>query len=261
MGYHDETKIGGPGEGFLTTHWSLVDRAKRGEDRDRSLIGQLLQRYWKPVYCFLRQKGYSNEEAKDLTQGFFHEVVLNRNLVTRANPAQGHFRSFLLHALDQYLIDCHRKAEARKRIPREKIVSLEMVDLPAAPHVTSQASPEDSFNYSWKAAILDQTLTTTRKDCHEQGLQVHWRIFDERVLRPIFQNLPATSMKEICARHGIESESLASNMLVTVKRRFKAVLRKNLRHTVLTETDVDGELKQMLGFFGNPAQERSQGPG
>jgi len=81
MSPKDQTDMGGTRESFLTTHWSLIEDIKQDQDKDRSLIGLLLERYWKPVYCYLRRKGYPNEEAKDLTQGFFHEIVLNRHLV------------------------------------------------------------------------------------------------------------------------------------------------------------------------------------
>jgi hypothetical protein len=82
---HDQTDMGGTGEVFLTTHWSLIEDIKSKDDKDRALMDLLLNRYWKPVYCYLRHKRYDNEDAKDLTQGFFHEVVLNRNLVQRAD--------------------------------------------------------------------------------------------------------------------------------------------------------------------------------
>ncbi len=79
---HDEmTDMGGTGEAFLTTHWSVIENiGSSDEDRSRALIGSLLSKYWKPVYCYLRRKGHDNEQAKDLTQAFFHEVVLGRNL-------------------------------------------------------------------------------------------------------------------------------------------------------------------------------------
>ena len=80
MGYQDQTDIGGVRDAFFTTHWSLIEGVKKHQDRDQVLIGLLIERYWKPVYCYLRRKGYQNEQAKDLTQSFFHEVVLNRRL-------------------------------------------------------------------------------------------------------------------------------------------------------------------------------------
>jgi len=117
--YHDETDIGGKGGTFLTTHWSLVEYIQSDGDKNRELIGLLLDRYWKPVYCYLRHKGYDNEEAKDLTQGFFHEVVLNRNLIQRADQSKGRFRTFLLHALDQHLLNEKRRRTTQKRSPSQ----------------------------------------------------------------------------------------------------------------------------------------------
>ena len=87
MVYRDRTDIGGERETFLTTHWSMIQGVKAQEDKDRALIGLLLERYWKPVYCCLRRKGYGNEEAIDLTQGLFHDVVLNRRLAERADSS------------------------------------------------------------------------------------------------------------------------------------------------------------------------------
>ena len=100
MGYEDPTEMGGTGRAFLTTHWTLIEKIKSGEDKDRALIGLMLERYWKPVYCYLRRKGYDNETAKDLTQGFLHEIVLNRGLVHKADQSRGRFRSLLLTALN-----------------------------------------------------------------------------------------------------------------------------------------------------------------
>ena len=98
------------------------------DERDRALIDLLLKLYWKPVYCFLRRKGYDNESAKDLTQDFFHEVVLGRDLIQRADPSKGRFRSFLLTALKRYLINAAEARRAQKRIPSEKLVSLNGID-------------------------------------------------------------------------------------------------------------------------------------
>jgi RNA polymerase sigma-70 factor (ECF subfamily) len=152
--------MGGLQERFLTTHWSLLKNIKASEegDRNRALIGLLLERYWKPVYCYLRRMHYDNEQAKDLTQGFFHEVVLNRRLAERADPTKGSFRSLLLHALRQYLLDEQRKEDAQKRIPRDRLVPLDIADPPAIAEVVQDLDPEESFNYAWKADLMDRAL-------------------------------------------------------------------------------------------------------
>ena len=145
MREHDQTSMGGERETFLTTHWSLIEDVKKHEDKDRALIGLLLKRYWKPVYCYLRRKGHKNEQAKDLTQGFFHEVVLNRHLVERAESSKGRFRTLLLYALNQYLIDERRKETARKHIPKDKLVPLDIADPSALPQMVYKLDAEQSF--------------------------------------------------------------------------------------------------------------------
>ena len=55
----DYTDMGGMGKAFLTTHWLLTEDVGADPDhQDRALIGLLLEKYWKPVYCYLRRKGY-----------------------------------------------------------------------------------------------------------------------------------------------------------------------------------------------------------
>lgn len=118
----DYTEIGGTRGDFMTTHWSLVEKAGSPEhDKDRVFIGLLLNRYWKPVYCYLRGKGHDNEQAKDLTQGFFHEVVLERQLIAKADAAKGRFRSFLLIALDRYLVNTLSEKRLKSDPPRASL--------------------------------------------------------------------------------------------------------------------------------------------
>ncbi len=255
MGRYDQTDMGGDRETFLATHWSLIEHIQSDGEQDRPLIGLLLERYWKPVYCYLRRKGYRNEEAKDLTQGFFHEVVLNRHLVDRADPSRGRFRALLLHALNQYLIDERRKDAAWKRIPKGKLVPLEVADPLDLPQAVLEWEPEECFNYAWKSALLDQTLSEVEAQCREQGMEAHWYAFRDRVAQPALDNLRPPALAEICAQYGIESESQASNMIITVKRRFQAALQKNLRVTVASEEGMEEELREILKFLPRGAQD------
>lgn len=254
MRYDDQTDMGGTQEAFLTTQWSLIDGIKAGQDKDRALIGHLLGRYWKPVYCYLRRKGYDNEQAKDLTQAFFHEVVLNRGLVQRADQAKGRFRSFLLHALSQYVTKQGLKERALKRIPKEKLVSLDLVELPALPETIADSTAEESYHYSWVSAMLENVLSDVETECHEQGMETHWRLFHGRVVQPILGNQPPPSITGLCEAYGIKDAKKASNMIITVKRRFQIALMQYVRSTVLSEEQASEELKDLLRFFPKTAQ-------
>jgi DNA-directed RNA polymerase specialized sigma24 family protein len=255
MKQDDYTDMGGTGEVFLTTHWSVLDDAASAEeDRSRALIGLLLDRYWKPVYCYLRRKGYSNEEAKDLTQGFFHQVVLGRKLFQRADPSKGRFRSFLLSALNHYVINVHEAETARKRIPAEKLVSFEMGDPPDLPAVLTQSPPDDSFNYAWVTTLLEEVLADVEATCRRRNLTVHWQIFQDRLLRPTLRGTDPPSMKEICERYGVEESVKASNLITTVKKLFRTSLKQHVRRSVVSDAQVADELEEIEQFFrGNLA--------
>ena len=256
MKHDDMTDMGGTGQAFLTTHWSVIENiGSSDEDRSRALIGSLLSKYWKPVYCYLRRKGHDNEQAKDLTQGFFHEVVLGRSLIQKADQSKGRFRSFLLIALNRYLITARTGQAAQKRIPKSKLVPLDITDLPELRQAASELTPEDSFNYTWVSALIEQVLAEVEAKCHEDGKTVHWHVFGDRVLDPIMENTEPPSMKEICRKYAVESEAKASNMMVTVKRRFQTALRNHLRGLVVSENQVDEELMEIMRFLPKMAQD------
>ena len=250
------TDMGGTGRAFLTTHWSVIEAAGSGDqDGDRALIGLLLYQYWRPVYCYLRRKGYPNEQAKDLTQGFFHEVVLQRRLVEKADPAKGRFRSFLLIALNRYLSDVHDARTARKRIPKDKLVRLDVTEPEGLTAAPEQLNAEDCFNTAWISLLLERALEQVEAQCHEDNKTVHWYVFRDRLLQPILNRAEPPSLKEICGTYGIDSEASASNMIVTVKRRLQKAMRQHLRRSVTSDGLVDGEMEELRRFFPKIAQE------
>ena len=81
---------------FPTTHWSLVISAgEKSTPQSEEALAKLCEDYWYPLYAFTRRKGCSEDEAQDLTQGFFTRF-LEKNYFERADRNRGRFRSFLL---------------------------------------------------------------------------------------------------------------------------------------------------------------------
>lgn len=251
MNGHDPTTMGGSREAFATTDWTVIDQIRSGSDSPSSdvLINDLLKRYWKPVYCYLRRKGHDNERAKDLTQGFFHEVVLGRSLIEHADKSRGRFRSLLLTALQQYVAGVHRKESTQKRMPKSEFIALDDLEPDQMPEAPAHFSPEESFHYAWAAQLLDQLLEEVETKCRVEGKALHWQVFRDRVLQPIMENTLAPSLAELCQRHGIESTSQVSNMIVTVNRRFRAALKRHIRRSVAQDSDVDAEFRELMEVF------------
>lgn len=248
--------MGGTQDAFVTTHWSLVDSidTSDGSDKSRALVELLLKRYWKPVYCYLRRKGYDNEQAKDLTQGFFHEVVLGRQLIERADRSKGRFRSYLLAALNNYISAVRAAETAQKRMPEGGLISLDMTDPPDFRRVAGDYTPEESFDYAWVSALLEQVLEDVETTCYKEDRTVHWRVFRERVLAPIMDGVDPPSLSEICHKYDIAGPRIASNMIITVKRCFQTILREHLRRTVTSDAQIEDELAEISKFLPQMAQ-------
>jgi DNA-directed RNA polymerase specialized sigma24 family protein len=219
------------------------------ESRQRAALQHLLERYWKPVYCYLRSRGYDSESAKDLTQGFFHEVVLGRHLIRRADQSVGTLRGFLLRALNRYAGKVRRAARAKKRIPESRLVSLDQMNGLSLPEPLHNTTPSEAFDYAWASAILDEVLAGLAEECREMGKSTHRELFREKVIHPIMNDSDAPSFSQLCQKYGVSSPAKASNMIITVKRRFQALLRRHLRQLVERDADVYDEIAYLVRVF------------
>jgi hypothetical protein len=246
----ERTSMGGKGESFQTTHWTAI-KAMRSADGAQAqvLLGELLKSYWKPVYCYLRRKGFDNEQAKDLTQGFFEEVVLGRELVQSADPAKGRFRTLLLTALERYLSSDYRKQMARKRLPKDGLVRLEWDQTMELPAALQNLTCEDSFHYTWVTELLDTLLADVKDECTHHGMDLHWRLFHDRVLQPILEDRKPPALADLCSTCGIEEATRASNMIFAVKKRFQAALKRHLRQVTAGETQIGEEIEELARFL------------
>ena len=66
-----------PDPRFATTRWSLViDAGARTSPAAKQALADLCEQYWYPLYAFTRRRGASVEDAQDVTQAFFANLVL-----------------------------------------------------------------------------------------------------------------------------------------------------------------------------------------
>src|SRR5215471_15739672 len=100
---------------FPTTTWTLVLSAGRQTDAQSSeALASLCEKYWYPLYAYIRRRGYPAEQAQDLTQEFFARV-LEKHYIERADRNKGRFRTFLLSSLTCFLSDEMDRRQALKR--------------------------------------------------------------------------------------------------------------------------------------------------
>jgi RNA polymerase sigma-70 factor (ECF subfamily) len=248
--FDDRTAMGGDRTGFPTTRWTrIIDSQTSDKVRENLIISELLKKYWKPVYCYLRRKGHSNDKSKDLTQGFFQEIVLGRELIQNADRAKGKFRTFLLTALDRYVIDLHRFETREKRSPKGKMLSLDDTEMTQMPAEISDVTPQQGFHYAWVSELLDKVFAEVKQECYNTDKQIHWQAFKARLLEPILSDTVPLSLSEICQKYGIDNESKASNMVITVKRRLSRALERHLQQFVPSDSDAKEELSELMKVF------------
>jgi DNA-directed RNA polymerase specialized sigma24 family protein len=112
---------------FPTTSWSVIRAA---QDRDDpacvAAMNRCMAAYWRPVFYFLRAKGYPLHLAEDLTQEFFLRFY-QRNWIEPADPQRGRFRTFLLTILTRFLADQGPERAPRQKVFDERLVSVSVL--------------------------------------------------------------------------------------------------------------------------------------
>ena len=141
-----------PGRAFETTRWSLIVAA--GE-HSRPALGELCQIYWNPVFGFFRNRFKDSEAARDFTQSFFASL-LEKELLARADPARGRFRSFLLSSARNYLSNELEKERSQKRGGHIAHQALDQESIGFEP--ADPLTPETVFAQEWAVALLKRVM-------------------------------------------------------------------------------------------------------
>ena len=153
----------GPGR-FVTTQWTLV-RAAAG--KDSAVAAEALERlcsiYWYPVFAFVRRRGYSVEDAQDLTQGFFTRILEKAELGI-ADRDRGRFRSFLLTACEHYLLNERDRAQAAKRGGGRAPLPIDFAAAEARYQrsLSHDETPEHLYHRQWCVDLLSGVVESLR---------------------------------------------------------------------------------------------------
>src|SRR2546425_6302200 len=183
---------------FATTHWSVVLAAgDSAAPNAQPALEQLCRAYWYPLYAFVRRRGYGPEEAQDLTQGFFANL-LKHHLVAKADPQAGRFRSFLLASLKHFLAHEHERAAALKRGGGQPVLSLDEFDPEEryALEPSDTATPETIFDQRWAQQQIENALSRLRVEYASSGRGPLFDLLKDYV----WGDKNALSLAEIAAR-------------------------------------------------------------
>ena len=228
------------------TDWSMIRNAAHGEPEEAADAWEKIgRRYWPAIYAYIRSSGKGVEESADLTQGFICDVLIGRELVHVADPKRGRFRSLLLKALKNYIIEQHRRSTTRRRSPEgSSVIDLDpqlLADIP----VSNEGQPDAAFDAQWGATLIRRVLERVRQSCVEEELTAHWKVFEARVVKPLLMGQAPVGHGQLVDMLSLKDAAQASNMMITVKRRFAKALIQEVGRTVGDPSQIEDELHEL----------------
>jgi DNA-directed RNA polymerase specialized sigma24 family protein len=244
-----DTSIGGKQQRFPQTNQSAII----GVRSDDAVIRQrafetILANYWKPAYKYVRVKWKTtNEDAKDLTQGFF-AAAFEKNYFSDHNSQKASFQTFLRTCLDGFVSN-QRKSESRQK--RGGDVAHFSLDFVSAEHEflltvpSNEITPEEYFHREWVRNLFTLSVGTMRNVYENTGREVQFRLFEVYDLGERDADA-SISYASLAREYGI-SASTITNYLAAARRDFKRVLLDNLRAITSTEEEFRREARELLG--------------
>src|SRR5829696_6803644 len=140
-----DTDMGGAQHRFPVTNQSAIILARSADHVVRQRAFEtILAGYWKPVYKYVRLKWQaSNEDAKDLTQGFFANAF-EKNHFANYDAGKASFQTFLRTCLDGFVSN---ERKAGRRLKRGGEIEHYQLDFAGAEdelasHASTSLTPE-----------------------------------------------------------------------------------------------------------------------
>jgi DNA-directed RNA polymerase specialized sigma24 family protein len=227
---------------FATTRWSVVLSAGQNDSaHGMASLEQLCQSYWRPLYVYIRRRGYNEADAKDLTQAFFTWVI-ERKWFARADQQRGRFRSFLLTSASAFLANEWDKSQTQKRGGGQVFT----VPFTAAESGDSwvpidRTTPEQSFEWRWALTLLDKVMNRLATDYEAQG---NAELFN--VLKPcLLGERDVQPYKSLGAQLNMTEGSIKV-AVHRLRQNYRALLRAEIADTVGNPADVDEELRYLF---------------
>jgi RNA polymerase sigma factor (sigma-70 family) len=240
----------GRSEPFAPTHWTVILAAGNGEAepaRAQAALAQLCQTYWAPLYTFVRSRGYAMHDAQDLTQSFF-AYLIEHKIYARVDREKGKFRSFLLASLKNFLGHAYEREKALKRggsldflpLDDERVETAESL---FQTHFGPGGAPSEDrvFEKTWAEALVSAGL---ERLAAEQKAEGKGKLFGNLRMFLTGSADPLPTYDDLAVRLNLPASTLRSHVS-RLRARYREFLRDEVRQTVDSDAEIDGELHEL----------------
>ena len=173
--------------------------------------------------------------------------LFEKHSLALADQNRGRFRSFLLSALKNFLINEHAKSKTLRSGGGRVHFSIDgdQAEVRYCAEPADDLTPDKLFEKRWATALLEQALETLRKEYAQAGTQALF----ERLKEHLWGD-KTMRYAEIGETFGMK-EGSARAAALRLRRRFGQTVRALIADTVSTPEEVEEELNALLKAFGS----------
>lgn len=243
-----DTDIGGPLNRFpVTRHSAIVAAASSDAQVRQRALETIVSSYWKPAYKYLRIKWQAtNEDAKDLTQGFF-TTAIEKDYFAGYDADKASFQTFFRTCLDRFVAN-QRKAEQRlKRGAGADHLSLDFAgaEIELANNLPAPGlNPEEFFHREWVRSVFELALEALQQLYENSGRAVQFKLFD---LYDLQDGVTKVSYASLATQFDLKTSDV-TNYLAAARRDFRKILLERVRELTGTEAEFATEARALLGI-------------
>jgi len=232
---------------FKSTMWSVVLTAQaKGTAEADEALAKLCSIYWLPLYTYVRRRGYSLQDAEDMTQEFFARF-LEKEFLQHVERGKGRFRSLLLVSMNHFLADDYKKTIAAKRGGGAKHLSLDFENAEYLHAKVAQKGldAETLFDLQWANTLIGHTLNKLRDEYRRSGKSKQFEALESIITH----QTEGTKYAEIGKRLGM-SEAAVKMAVLRLRKKFRQQILDEIRETLADPADAEQELSHLLSSRG-----------
>jgi RNA polymerase sigma-70 factor (ECF subfamily) len=189
------------------------------------------------------------EDAQDLTQGFFAEL-LERDLLAKYDPAKSKLRTYLRLCADSFVMNQQKAANRQKRGGNASHLALDFQGAedelggatinPAS--IPSPESLEEFFEKEWVRSLFALAVEHLRQFCVERERDRAFRLFEDYDL----SGDPDISYDKLAAAYSIPVSDV-TNALSWARREFRRIALERLRELCGSDEEFHREARAVFG--------------
>ena len=241
-----DTDIGGPLHRFpVTSHSAIIAAASDDVHVRQRALETIVASYWKPAYKYIRIKWQaSNEDAKDLTQGFF-ATAIEKSYFAGYDAAKASFQTFFRTCLDRFIANQKKSDRRLKRGAGSDHLSLDFAgaeselasNLPA-----TELNPEEFFQREWVRSLFTLSVEALEEVYKQTGRERQFKIFELYDLHDSAEG--KVSYSSLASEFDLKTTDI-TNYLAAARRDFRKLLLEKVRELTGTEAEFQAEVRSL----------------